>query len=108
MATDSLRHLRIHHGRSIAHDLQVLTWKLTHYCAHRRRARDVPDWTVISGESRSLTGTPRRRSPAVGQVGQPEARSLQAADPLPCTIVLAQSFDSRPNRCRVASANLDT
>jgi hypothetical protein len=33
----------------------------------RRRVRGVPDRTVISGESRSLTGTPCRRSPAAGQ-----------------------------------------
>ena len=44
----------------------------------RRRARGVPDRTVISGESRSLTDTPCRHSPGAGQVRRPRPRSLQA------------------------------
>lgn len=42
------------------------------------RARGVPDRMVISGEPRSLTDTPRRRSPAVSEVRPPAPHSLQA------------------------------
>jgi hypothetical protein len=44
------------------------------------RARSVPDRTVISGESRSLTDTPRWRSPVASQVERPALQSLQARD----------------------------
>src|ERR1019366_8003864 len=43
-----------------------------------RRARGVPDRTVIRGESRSLTDTPRRRSPGELQVRRPCPQCLQA------------------------------
>jgi hypothetical protein len=46
------------------------------YCPGR--ARGVPDRTVISGESRSLTDTPHRRSPAKSQVGRSRPQCLQA------------------------------
>ena len=44
----------------------------------QRRARSVPDRTVIYGDLRSLTGTPRWRSPAAGLVRPPGSQSLQA------------------------------
>ena len=43
----------------------------------RRRARSVPDRTVISGTSRSFTDTPHRRSPARGQVRRPGPQSCK-------------------------------
>jgi hypothetical protein len=46
--------------------------------ARQGRARGVPDRIVIGGGSRSLTGTPRRRSPAVRQVRSPGTQSLHA------------------------------
>src|ERR1022692_3033053 len=42
------------------------------------RGISVPDRAVISGDSRSLTGTPHRRSPGISQVRQRGPRTLQA------------------------------
>ena len=46
--------------------------------ASTARARGVPDRTVISGGSRSLTGTPQNLSPAATEVSASSQRSLQA------------------------------
>jgi hypothetical protein len=50
----------------------------------QERARGVPDRTVVCGASRSLTGTPRGRSPAAGQFKPPCPQSLQAGVRLGC------------------------
>jgi hypothetical protein len=57
---------------------QVRLGDLGAYRAVRVQRGHVPGGTVISGESRSLTDTPRRRSPAVSQVRPPGPQSLQA------------------------------
>jgi hypothetical protein len=64
------------------------------------------DRKVINGESRSLTGTSRWRSPRAGQLRWPGRPFLQAGDLRPprCAIV---SAESRPSRCAVAYASLD-
>ena len=64
--------MRLRRGRA-----HLYTYDL--HCVHgQRRARCVPDRKVISGQSRSATGTANRPLPAATQVIELAERSLQA------------------------------
>jgi hypothetical protein len=70
------------HGDSL--DLQAFRGYVLPVSPVKGRARGMPDRTVISSESRSLTDTPHQQPPGMGQVRPLGSRSLQAGGPPEC------------------------
>jgi hypothetical protein len=72
------------------------------------RARRVPDRPVNHGQPRSLTDKSQYRPPGLMQVIARAVSAFQAGVTRPprCTMISAESTESRPSRCAVASRAL--